>query len=295
MSLPDPVFVAGLGLMGGAIADHLVAAGHPVYGFDPDPEAAERARRSGVEVVASLGDMPARVTIGLTSLPSVAALDATVRALPRAKGRLSVIVELSTLPLADKERARQRLAEQAITLLDAPISGTGAQAVRRDLSVYGSGDAAAWARVEPVISAFALRPRFVGAFGNGTRMKFVANLLVAIHNVATAEALALAEGAGMDLAAVIALVREGAGNSRIFELRGPLMAGGSYVPATMKLDVWQKDMALIDAFAREHGVRTPLFDATQPVYAAARDVRPQADTAAVFEALRAAASTSDAA
>jgi 3-hydroxyisobutyrate dehydrogenase-like beta-hydroxyacid dehydrogenase len=286
MSTKQSLAIAGLGLMGGAIAANLVDAGHSVCGFDPQPAAAERARGRGVEVVSSLDDLPHGADIVLTSLPSAAALDDAVRALEQCNGRVSVVVELSTLPIADKESARQRLAGRGIAMLDAPISGTGAQAVRRDLSVYGSGDEAAWKRVETIVAAFAVRARYVGAFGNGMRLKCIANLLVAIHNVATAEALVLAEAAGMDLTSVVELIREGAGNSRIFELRGPLMATGEYLPATMKLDVWQKDMALIDAFAREHGARTPLFDATQPIYTAARDARPQADTAAVFEAMR---------
>jgi 3-hydroxyisobutyrate dehydrogenase-like beta-hydroxyacid dehydrogenase len=100
-------------------------------------------------------------------------------------------------------------------------------------------------------------------------MKFVANLLVAIHNVASAEAMVLAGKAGLDLRQVVKLVSAGAGNSRIFELRAPMMAENDYLPATMRLSTWQKDMAVIGKFATALGVPTPLFRATIPVYDAA--------------------------
>jgi L-threonate 2-dehydrogenase len=154
-------------------------------------------------------------------------------------------------------------------LLDCPISGTGAQAKTRDLVVYASGEAASIAAVMPMFRDFAREAHDLGAFGNGTKMKFVANLLVAIHNVASAEAFALGIKAGLDPKQILELVRSGAGNSRVFELRGPMMAEGRYDDATMKISVWQKDMAIIDDFARNLECKTPLFDATIPIYEAA--------------------------
>ena len=78
------------------------------------------------------------------------------------------------------------------------MSGTGAQAAVKDLVVYASGDAAAIARLEPAFLGFARKVYDLGAFGNGSKMKFVANHLVAIHNVAAAEAMVLAMKAGLD-------------------------------------------------------------------------------------------------
>jgi len=100
-------------------------------------------------------------------------------------------------------------------------------------------------------------------------MKFVANLLVAIHNVASAEAMVLGMKAGLDPHQVVELVRSGAGGSRVFELRAPMMAEACYKPATMRVSTWQKDMAVIGAFAAELGAPTPLLDATVPIYDAA--------------------------
>ena len=103
----------------------------------------------------------------------------------------------------------------------------------------------------------------VGAFGNGSRMKYVANLLVAIHNVASAEAMVLGMKSGLPPQLIFDLIKTGAGNSRIFELRAPMMVKNDYDTATMKISVWQKDMDVIGGFARDIAVPTPMFDASE--------------------------------
>src|SRR5204863_244698 len=103
-----------------------------------------------------------------------------------------------------------------------------------------------------------------GAFGNGSRMKFVANLLVAVHNAAAAEAIVLGTKAGLDPERILEVIGSGAGNSRIFELRGPMMAKGVYTPPTATMHVLQKDSAIIAEFARALGVETPMLDAAPP-------------------------------
>jgi 3-hydroxyisobutyrate dehydrogenase-like beta-hydroxyacid dehydrogenase len=100
-------------------------------------------------------------------------------------------------------------------------------------------------------------------------MKFVANLLVAIHNVSAAEALVLGMKAGLDPRTVVRVVGDGAGGSRMLQVRGPMMAAGRYAPATMSVGMWQKDMRIIGEFARALGVETPLFNASAPIYDAA--------------------------
>jgi 3-hydroxyisobutyrate dehydrogenase/glyoxylate/succinic semialdehyde reductase len=118
-------------------------------------------------------------------------------------------------------------------------------------------------------------------------MKFVANHLVAIHNVATAEAMILAQRAGLDPKMVVNMVGPGAGGSRMFQMRAPMMVDGVYEPATMKISTWKKDMAIIAEFAEDVGCATPLFALTQPVYAEAMTMGlGDQDTAAVFEVLK---------
>ena len=86
-------------------------------------------------------------------------------------------------------------------------------------------------------------------------MKYVANLLVAIHNVASAEAMVLDMKAGLPPQLIFDLIQAGAGNSRVFELRAPMMVKGNYDDATMKIDIWDKDMQVIGDYARRSKFR----------------------------------------
>jgi L-threonate 2-dehydrogenase len=197
-----------------------------------------------------------------------------------------VIVEASTFTIDDKARAEQALRKAGHVMLDCPISGTGSQAKTKDLVVYASGDSKTIRKLKPLFAGFARAAHDLGAFGNGSRMKYVANLLVAINNVAAAEAMVLGIKAGLDPQTVLEMVTTGAGNSRVFELRAPMMVKDRYDEATMKISVWQKDMAVIGQFAREIGVPTPMFDASVPVYnEAMKSGHAEHDTAAVCAVL----------
>jgi 3-hydroxyisobutyrate dehydrogenase-like beta-hydroxyacid dehydrogenase len=283
----QPVGMIGLGIMGSAMSGNLMRAGYRVIGYDVAPKPRQNHRRAGGLVAASCGAVAEQADVIVCSLPSAEALLQTAAALESIESpRPPVVVETSTLPIAVKEEARRTLSRCGAILLDCPLSGTGAQARVKDLVVYGSGDRRAYRRVVPVLEAFARAEYYVGAFGAGSKMKFVANLLVAIHNVAAAEAIVLAMKAGLDPSMVVKVIGDGAGSSRMFQVRGPLMAKGDYSQATMKLQVWQKDMTIIGDFARDMGCPTPLFAASAPVYTAANAIgRPHDDTAAVCSVL----------
>jgi putative dehydrogenase len=260
------VGIVGLGIMGGAIARNLIAAGHQIAGFDNDPDKMARLKSDGVIGCGSAAEAAKGADLVLTSLPTVEALDSTVANLAAAPQPGLVVVELSTMPIEVKQAAHDRLRSVGMVLLDCPLSGTGAQAVTRDLALYGSGDEAGFYRARPVFDGFARVSHYLGAFGNGSRMKFVANLLVAVHNVAAAEAIVLGTKAGLDPERILEVIGSGAGTSRIFELRGPMMAKGVYTPPTATMHVLQKDSAIIAAFARALGVATPMLDAAAPLY-----------------------------
>jgi len=282
MAAAVTVGVVGLGIMGSAIARNLAAAGVAVRGYDIDPARLDLLRRDGGTPVQSAAEAAAGAALLLTSLPSAAALEATVATLLAAPAPGLVLAELSTLPIPDKERCRDRLGAARMVVLDCPLSGTGAQAATRDLAVYASGAEDAYTRAAPLFAHFARAVHYLGAFGNGSKMKFVANLLVAVHNVASAEAMVLGMKAGLDPDTIVKVIASGAGTSRVFELRAPLMARRAYRPATMKIDVWEKDMAIIGAFARSLGVETPTFAATEAIYDAAKAAgMGEDDTAAV--------------
>lgn len=281
------VGVIGLGIMGGAMARNLKAAGWRVLGFDPDAARAAELAADGIELRADAVALAREAPVLLASLPKPEALHATAAALAGTGLAPVTLVEASTFTLEDKLRAEAVLSAAGHTVLDCPISGTGAQAVRKDLVVYASGDTARIAALQPLFAGYARATHDLGAYGNGTRMKFVANLLVAIHNVASAEAMVLARKAGLDPAQVVGLVASGVGTSRVFELRAPMMAAGDYTPPTMKNEVWMKDMAVIGAYAAQLGCPTPLFNATLPYYAATIATgRGGEDTAAVHAVLQ---------
>lgn len=263
------VGIVGLGIMGGAIARNLAAAGWQVVGYDVDPVRCSELGNDGIEIAANAREIATRVPVTLSSLPNPEALQALAEAVAVSRGPKRIVVDLSTLAVDDKAWAGQTLRDGGHVLLDCPISGTGAQAKTGDLVVYASGDPESIAAVKPLLLDFAREAHDLGAFGNGMKMKLVANLLVAIHNVASAEAFALGIRAGLDPKQILKLVKSGAGSSRVFELRGPMMAEGNYSDATMKISVWQKDMEIIGNFARDLECSTPLFDATIPIYEAA--------------------------
>jgi 3-hydroxyisobutyrate dehydrogenase-like beta-hydroxyacid dehydrogenase len=265
------VAVIGLGIMGGAIAKNLAAVGWKVIGYDVDGARCNEAKSAGIEIGANAADVAGKAATIITSLPSPFALKATVSEICMARLPRRTLVEVSTFALDDKLGAEQMLREAGHVGLDCPLSGTGAQAKVKDLVVYASGDTATIKDLMPLFADFARQAHDLGPFGNGTKMKFVANLLVAIHNVASAEAMVLGMKAGLDAQQVFKLVTAGAGNSRVFELRAPMMVANDYAGenVTMKVSVWQKDMAVIGDFAAKLGCPTPLFSATEPIYAAA--------------------------
>ncbi|MGE0563058.1 MAG: NAD(P)-dependent oxidoreductase [Pseudolabrys sp.] len=280
------VGVIGLGIMGGSFAKNLAARGWRVIGFDPSEARCKEAKRAGVQIAKNATDVAAQVPVILTSLPKPQALQATAQELSGAGIKRRVLVEMSTFNLEDKERAEKTLSAAGHTMIDCPVSGTGSQAAVRDLVFYASGDTKAIRKLKPMFDDFGRKTYDVGAFGNGSRMKYVANLLVAINNVASAEAMVLGMKSGLSPKIIFELIQAGAGNSRVFELRAPMMVKSDYKKATMKIDVWQKDMQVIGDFARRIKVPTPLFDATEPVYKKAMEMGlGDEDTAAVCAVL----------
>jgi 3-hydroxyisobutyrate dehydrogenase/glyoxylate/succinic semialdehyde reductase len=281
------VGLVGLGIMGSAIARNLVDRGWRVVGFDIDAARRAELSRHNVEIAVDAEQVARKAPVIMTSLPNPAAVLGVAHAIAASGQAERVVIETSTLSIADKLAFERILSAAGHTALDCPLSGTGAQARDRDLVVYASGNSAAIARCANLFSDFARQSADLGQYGNGSRMKFIANHLVAIHNVATAEAMLLAERAGLDPQTVVQMVGPGAGGSRMFQMRAPMMVKGVYEPATMKVSIWEKDMEIIAEFARDLGCDIPLFSLTRPVYDAAMAMGlGEQDTASVFEVLK---------
>jgi 3-hydroxyisobutyrate dehydrogenase-like beta-hydroxyacid dehydrogenase len=244
----------------------LLAAGWRVIGYDVAPAPRRALAKLGAEIAKDAADVARRAKIVITSLPKPSALVETASVIAKAGQPRRVIVEMSTFTLEDKAKAEAVLRKAGHVMLDCPVSGTGAQAKVKDLVVYASGDAAEIKKLRPLFAGFTRAVNDVGEFGNGSRMKYVANLLVAIHNVASAEAMVLGMKAGLSPQLIFDLIKTGAGNSRVFELRAPMMVKNNYKDVTMKISVWQKDMDVIGGYAKKIKVPTPMFNASNAIY-----------------------------
>jgi L-threonate 2-dehydrogenase len=258
------VGVIGLGIMGSAMSANLVKAGFDVRGYDIVAARRAALKRAGGKPVSSVSKLNSVIII--TSLPSADALHSVCESL---SGKKRIVVETSTLPIDEKVRARDTLKRKGITLLDCPLSGTGAQAKTGDLVVFASGERKAFDQARSMFPGFSRAHHYLGAFGNGSKMKYVANLMVAIHNVSAAEAFVLGMKAGLPPKLIYEVQANGAGTSRMFQVRGPMMVAGRYRDVTMKNEVWQKDMKIIGEFAAALGAPTPLFNASAAIYNAA--------------------------
>lgn len=283
--------VIGLGIMGSAMAEALLENGYDVAGYDVRPDARQRLKKAGGRALASSEAVAARADVIITALATVAAFDEVMAKIASTKRKTSgsrqIVIETSTLPLEDKQRALKRLSRAKIELLDCPISGTAVRMKQGAWTIFVSGNAAAAKRVQPLLAVFTRNAPYVGVFGNGTKMKFVANHLVAILNVAAGESLTFARTMGLDAQQVWDLFAQNpVVGTGVYKLRGKQMVDRVYQPATMKVEVWQKDMQVIGDMARAVGCPTPLFSACAPIYnAAIAHGLAEHDTASVGEVL----------
>ncbi len=276
------VGVLGLGIMGSAMSKNLLEAGFTVMGYDVVPEKVDALKAMGGLSTTSARELARKCRVIVSVLPTKASVLESAWEAAAAAGSGQIFVECSTMPLETKLQVKNILEESGAETLDCPLSGTGAQAVTKDLSVYASGKKEAYEQCISVFEGFARSHYFIGEYGDGSKMKFVANLLVAIHNVSAAEAFVLGMKAGLDPQQILEVVGDGAGTSRMFEVRGPMMVANKYDQATMKVDIWRKDMTIIRDFADELKCPTPLFAASAQVYTnALAHGRDKEDTASV--------------
>ena len=287
----ERIGIIGLGIMGGAMAEALLKAGYTVTGFDVVSAAKQRLKAAGGKALANSTSVLEASDVVLVSVATSAALakvaEQLCQAPKRPAGQRALVVETSTLPIEDKQAFAAAMKRAGLDVMDCPISGTAVRMKDRAWTMFASGSKAAYKRVEPVLRVFTDNVPYVGAYGNGSKMKFAANHLVAIYNVACAESVNLARKMGLDPKDVLALF----GNSPVIgngvmRLRVPFMIDRRYTPATMKVEVWQKDMQVIGDMAKSVDCPTPLFSACAPIYSAAMaQGLAQSDTASVSEVL----------
>jgi putative dehydrogenase len=284
------VGIYGLGIMGGTMAETLLDHGYRVCGFDIDAKAKLRFKKNGGQFLNQASDVATRADIVIVSVATAKALGQVTQAIVDGQGTRKskttpIVIETSTLMMADKNLFAKTLKSAGITALDCPISGTAVRIQDRAWTIFASGNKAAYKKVLPVFEVFTDNVPYVGVFGNGTKLKFSANHLVAIYNVAYAESVALARKMGLDPREMLKLF----GNSPVLgtgvmRLRMDMMVERKYSPPTMKVQVWQKDMEVIAEMAKSVHCPTPLFQACASIYTAAMaQGLSQEDTASTAE------------
>jgi len=282
--------IVGLGAMGSAMSQMLLQAGYAVTGVDIRAECIAELESLGGVGVSSAREVAKVSDVVITSLNNVEVFHSTTtgeNGLIHDLRPNAVVVDTCTLSVADKARAAVVLQSRGVQLLDCTVSGNRNSILDGSLAFYASGDESAYCCVLPVLRAISGSQTYLGAFGNASKLKFILNHLVAINNAATAEAMALAERAGLDLAQVHALVSESFASSVVFQARGKMMVEGDYVSSRGTYGVARKDAQLIADFAREALVPTPMFQAAFQMHIAGMAAGyTENDTASLFEIYR---------
>jgi putative dehydrogenase len=261
------VGVIGLGKMGLPIAQNLMERGLAVVGY----------RRSGTGELAALGGTGARSAAEVASasdvllsiLPDITALREVVLGPQGTLTKLrpgTVHVEMSTLDVAEKAALRDRVQAAGGDLLDCPISGTPAMVRPRAATTFASGDKASVDAVREVLDAISGPWVYTGAFGTAARLKYVASLLVAVHTVATAEAMLLARRSGLDLELVQRTLDDSIASSAIWQRRGPLVRERRWTPAPGPIATLHEILEQIEDQATSIGTALPLFTVAKQLY-----------------------------
>ena len=261
----------GLGLLGHALASRLLASRHAVIGYDVLPEKIGALTRIGGTPASSVAEVAARADIVCVVLPTLASVeDAIVGAAGIvAHGKPgSIVIQMSTISPVLTERLARDVTARGLGFLDGPVSGTSAMVARGDGLIIAGGDASVFERCHPVLTAMLPRVVHIGPVGHATLVKLVANLLVAVHSVAAAEALTMARKAGVDLTRTLDILSSGAAGSRMLDVRGPMIVDQRF-PPQMKLDLFMKDLHLIQEAARAVGAPIPLTDVSERLFAEA--------------------------
>ncbi len=283
------VGVVGLGLLGGAVAARLLAAGHAVVGFDVARERVAALEARGGKVAESALAVTRAADAVLTLLPSLASVEEVVlgsAGLITAARPDQPIVQMSTISPALTERLAGALAARGLAFLDCPVSGTSSMVERGDGILFVGGDRALYDRWRPVLEAILPRAVYIGRAGQAMVLKLIANLLVALNSAAAAEALNMARRAGLDVGVALDVLAKSAASSRMLEVRGPMMVRDAF-PAQMKLDLFMKDLHLIQDAAGAVGAPVPLTDVAERLYAAAMAAgHHHEDLSVVIRALR---------
>ncbi|MBT3765043.1 MAG: NAD(P)-dependent oxidoreductase [Rhodospirillaceae bacterium] len=283
----------GLGVLGSAMAPNIIKSGFEVTGFDVRAEAMADMEAVGMKPGASPKDVAEKVDVVVTCLPSLEVLHNVFGGedgIDKAYKPGQIVIETSTFPVAEKEKARDTLAAVGKVTLDCPVSGNRILAVKKQLTAFGSGDEAAYRSVEDVVGGFAHRKFYIGDFGSGMKMKFCGNILNLVHNSVAAEVMVLGMKSGLDPKVIHEAISGSGSSSSMFEVRGEMMVRNNYDHEGMSFMTPVKDSRFISDHAANLCVPIPIYQAAlAPYYAAVAQGHFDEDAAAVCAAMELAA------
>jgi putative dehydrogenase len=259
--------VIGLGAMGSVIATHLLNKNFDVIGFDISPERGDELVKFGLKTATSITAVANHAEILISSLPNFEALQSVVTDVCDVDKPNQILLETSTMEVAQKIAAEKILSDNGKIFLDAPISGTTPLVKAMKGSIFVGGNKEAYERCIPIINEFTATNYHVGIVGDSSKMKYLANYLVFVHTVAAAECFTLGQKAGLDPNLIHETIKSSAGNSRMFEQRGEMMAKSDYRDGIAKVfDIYEKDAQIIIDFAASLKCPIDLFVSAQQRY-----------------------------
>ena len=279
----------GLGAMGGSYAKFLIEDNYTVYGVDPDTRNAEIFTSLGGVLLNNISDLIDKSDVIILSLPTVPIFKEIINEIEvNGKSNESkTLIDMNTISLVDKIETKNKLEKLNINMIDAPVSGTGAQAKVKDIVVMSSGDKIIIDECEDIFRSFSKQNIYVGDFGNGIKFKILANLLVTVHNTVTAEALLLGQKAGLEEKMIYQVLNAGAATSVMLDKRMPLMINKNYEPATASMRIFLKDIDVITDYLKSNNLSSPTFEAAANLYNQSKENIPIThDTAAIYEQLK---------
>ena len=279
----------GLGAMGGSYAKFLIEDNYTVYGVDPDTQNAEIFTSLGGVLLNNISDLIDKSEVIILSLPTVPIFKQVINEIEvNGKSNESkVLIDMNTISLDDKILTKNKLEKLNISMVDATVSGTGAQAKVKDIVVMSSGDKSIVDECDDIFRSFSKQNIYVGDFGNGIKFKILANLLVTVHNTVTAEALLLGQKAGLEEKMIYEVLNAGAATSVMLDKRMPLMINKNYEPATASMRIFLKDIDVITDYLKSNNLSSPTFEAAANLYNQSKENIPIThDTAAIYEQLK---------
>ncbi|WP_194818867.1 NAD(P)-dependent oxidoreductase [Nocardia sp. XZ_19_385] len=259
----------GLGIMGGPMAGHLVAAGHEVTGFDFSTAALDKLKAAGGNVASGAAEAVRDKDIVITMLPQDEHVESVFADVLEHANPGTLYIDFSTITPKTSRWTATEGAKKNLRVLDAPVSGGEPGAVNAALSIMVGGSEEDFAAAKPIFEAVGKTFELVGPNGAGQVVKAANQLIVGGTYALVAEAILLMENLGADAGKGLDVLAGGLAGSKILELKRKTMLERSFVPG-FRIDLHHKDMGIILAAARDAEVAIPMGALTAQLIAAAR-------------------------